>query len=243
MAAASSDIVRAAHGDAWQVLGVLDIAELPGVRLMATGLPHPQWNNGDVDEPATVDIAAVRRWYDDRGVPWGMRLPAGAAWPHGRKLFTKRLMGLGSDHFAPAPPPAGVVLREATPADFEALVTIDATAFEASPALQRPWLDLLMRHAAVTVVIAELDGAPVGCAEVTRSRGRAGPAGYVAGVAVLPHARRRGIAAALTSWLVARTRDEGAQLWHLHPDTDDAARIYQRLGFVEVDGFDVYVDN
>jgi predicted GNAT family acetyltransferase len=31
-------------------------------------------------------------------------------------------------------------------------------------------------------------------------------------------------------------------LWHLHPDTDTAARIYHRLGFVEVGGLDVYVD-
>jgi ribosomal protein S18 acetylase RimI-like enzyme len=239
----SSEIVRAAHGDAWQVLGVLDTAELPGVRLMATGLPHPQWNNGDVDDPADVDIAAVRRWYDDRGVPWGMRLPEAAPWPHGRKLFTKRLMGLGSDAFVPTSRPPGVVVREATSADFDDLVHIDATAFEESPALQRPWLDLVMRHPAVTVAVAELDGTPVGCGEVTRSDGRAGPAGYVAGIAVLPEARRRGIAAAITSWLVAKTRDDGAEIWHLHPDTDEAARIYQRLGFVEVDGFDVYIDN
>jgi len=36
--------------------------------------------------------------------------------------------------------------------------------------------------------------------------------------------------------------DAGAELVHLHPDTDQAAAIYRRLGFVEVDGFDVYVD-
>jgi hypothetical protein len=35
-------------------------AELPGIRLMASGLPHPQWNNGDVTEPALVEVDLVR---------------------------------------------------------------------------------------------------------------------------------------------------------------------------------------
>ena len=76
-----------------------------------------------------------------------------------------------------------------------------------------------------------------------RSHGRAGPAVYLAGVAVLPHARGRGIGGALSSWLIQRALTDGAQLAHLHPDTDAAARIYARLGFEEVGGFDVYVDS
>jgi len=75
-----------------------------------------------------------------------------------------------------------------------------------------------------------------------RTDGDAGPAGYVAGIGVLPDARRTGIGGALSSWLVAALLDTGAELVHLHPDTDQAAAIYRRLGFVEVDGFDVYVD-
>ncbi|MDX6233044.1 MAG: hypothetical protein QOH68_2044, partial [Nocardioidaceae bacterium] len=27
---------------------------------MANGLPHPQWNNGDVTDPAVVDLGVVR---------------------------------------------------------------------------------------------------------------------------------------------------------------------------------------
>ena len=63
--------VRTAHADAWQVLGTAATTEMPGIRLMATGLPHPQWNNGDVDDPAEVDVDAVRDWYAAVGVPWG----------------------------------------------------------------------------------------------------------------------------------------------------------------------------
>ena len=69
MAEPSTTWVRKAHGDAWQTLAVTT-HELPGVRLSATGLPHPQWNNGDVDDPAAVDVGAVRDWYDALRVPW-----------------------------------------------------------------------------------------------------------------------------------------------------------------------------
>jgi predicted GNAT family acetyltransferase len=75
-----------------------------------------------------------------------------------------------------------------------------------------------------------------------RTDGRAGPCLYVGGVAVLPHARRRGITAAVTFWLLERGFPAGAELAHLHPDTDAAARLYGRLGFAETAGFDVYVE-
>ncbi len=59
---------------------------------------------------------------------------------------------------------------------------------------------------------------------------------------MLPSARGRGIGASLTSWLLARGFAGGAELAHLHPDTDAAVRLYERFGFAEVDGLDVYVD-
>ena len=82
----------------------------------------------------------------------------------------------------------------------------------------------------------------MGTAYTVRSEGWAGPALYLAGVTVLPEARQRGIAGAVSSWLVARGAAAGARVAHLHPDSDQAARVYARLGFVKVDGFDVYVD-
>src|SRR4051794_41976697 len=113
--------VRTAHADAWEAHGRHrerdggGVARLPGVRLMASGLPHPQWNNGDVVDPAAVDVESVRQWYADRRVPWGLRLPAGGPWPHGRMLFRKRLMGLATPSFEPAVVPAGGALPVAGP--------------------------------------------------------------------------------------------------------------------------------
>ena len=59
---------------------------------------------------------------------------------------------------------------------------------------------------------------------------------------MLAAARRRGIAAALSSWLLERGFAAGAELAHLNPDSDEAARLYGRLGFIELPGLDVYVD-
>ncbi len=64
--------VRTAHADAWEELGRCSIrtgggwSRLAGIRLMASGLPYPQWNNGDVIDPSVVDIDRVAAWYEER---------------------------------------------------------------------------------------------------------------------------------------------------------------------------------
>jgi ribosomal protein S18 acetylase RimI-like enzyme len=248
-----ADLVRTAHADAWEAHGRFreryggGAVRLPGIRLMASGLPHPQWNNGDVTDPELVDLSAVRQWYADRGasragVPWGVRVPADVTWPHGRHLFRKRLMGLVSERLVTAATPAGVALRRATDADADAVLSVDTVAFEAPDDVERPWVEPLLWQPDVTVCVAEEAGTAVGVGHVLVSDGDAGPAAYVAGIGVLPEARGRGVGAAVSSWLLERGFAAGAGFAHLHPDTDGAARIYARLGFVEVEGFDVYVD-
>jgi ribosomal protein S18 acetylase RimI-like enzyme len=241
-------LIRAAHADAWEAHGRYRAGDgggaerMAGIRLMATGLPHPQWNNGDGEDGAAVDIDAVRAWYAERRVPWGVRVPAGMRWPHGRHLFRKRLMGLAAERFVPATPPADVTLRVAGAEDIDGVLAVDTIAFEEPVEVERGWIAPLLTQPGMTVCLAEIGGEPVGAGNALRSDGDAGAALYVAGIGVLPAARGRGIGAAVSSWLVERGVAGGAALAHLHPDTDEAARIYTRLGFVEVDGFDVYVD-
>lgn len=241
-------LARTAHADAWQQHGALragrggGVADLPGIRLMASGLAHAQWNNGDVTDPAVVDVDAVRAWYAARGVPWGMRVPAGAPWPHGRHLFRKRLMLLDLAALVPAPAVPGLRLRAAGPDDLTAVAAVDAAAFDGDPAAEAGWIGGHLGDPSATVAFAELDGVAVGTASALRSDGRAGPAAYLAGVGVLAEARGRGVAAAMSAWLLRDAADRGARIAHLHPDTDAAARVYARLGFVEVGGLDVYVD-
>ena len=242
--------VRAAHADAWQEHGRLrrrdggDTADLPGARLMASGLPYPQWNTADVLDPAVVDVAAIREWYAARGLPWGARVPAGTAWGHGRLAVRQRLMGQTRDSFRPAAADAGTRwgIRLAGIDDLDAVVAVDAAAFDADPGPARRWIAPLLDDAAVTVALAEDAGGPLGTAYVVRSDGCAGPAVLLAGVAVVPRARRRGLASALSTRLLRDAYDRGAVLGHLQPDDDAAAAVYARLGFVEVDGVDVWVD-
>jgi GNAT superfamily N-acetyltransferase len=209
---------------------------------MASGLPHPQWNNGDVTGP-DPDVEGARRFYAERGVPWGVRVPVGLRWEHGgRWLFRKRLMGLAPTDFRPAPEARGRTVRAAGREDLATVLDVDCAAFEADRELERGWIEPHLTAPGIVVALAALDGEPVATAYSLRSDGQAGPCLYVAGVAVLPAARGRGVAAAMTSWLLARGFAAGAALAHLHPDHDAAARIYGRLGFTEAPGFDIYVD-
>lgn len=244
--------VRAAHGDAWEVQGRLreaaggGYAELPGIRLMASGIGVPQWNNGDVTEPDAVDLEAVRAFYrQHRDVPWGVRVPAGLEWGAGRHLFSKRCMALLAADFVPAPEVAGLELREAGPDDLDLAAQVDAGSFDGPDEPTREWLEPILRPSVAErcrTLLAFLDGRPAGIGTATRSTGRAGECVYVTGVGVLPSARRRGVAAALTSQLLATAFAGGAELAHLNPETDEAARVYTRLGFAETGGFEVYVD-
>lgn len=239
--------VRTAHADMWQVEGHVreplggGAVELRGIRLMASGLGHPERNNGDVTDP-DADLDGARAFFAELGVPWGVRVPVGMPWAHGRRLFTKRMMGLLAADLRTAPEVPELRIALAGPADLETVVAIDSTAFEVDAAFQRPWIAPRLEAAHAAVALATLAGEPVATAHTMRSDGRAGPCLYLGGVGVLEEARGRGVAAALSSWLLARGFAAGAELAHLQADSDEAARIYSRLGFVETAGLDIYVD-
>lgn len=213
---------------------------------MASGLPHAQWNNGDVTAPAQVPWDEVRAWYAARaggaGVPWGVRVPAGTAFGRGRRLFRKRCMGLLHAWLRPVEPPPGTTLRVATPADVDTVARIDAAAFGDPLESIRRWVEPHLGAPGFTVALAESGGDAVGIATAVVTDDRAGTCVGIFGVAVVDHARRRGIGAALMSWLLRRALDRSAELAHLNPNSEVAARVYRRLGFVETAGFDVYVD-
>jgi GNAT superfamily N-acetyltransferase len=231
--------VRTAEGDAWQVHGELraGVRTLRGLRVMASGLAHPQWNNADVTA-ADADVEGARAFYASLGVPWGVRVPTELPWTQGRHLFRKRLMGLSAASFVPAPAVPGLRLELTT--ELETVVAIDASAFGGEPV--REWVRGHLGAPRVETALARLDGVAVGTAYAVLSDGLAGRCVYLAGVAVLPEARRRGVGGAISSWLLERGFAAGADLAHLHPDDDRAARVYARLGFVEVPGFDIYVE-
>lgn len=236
---------RTADGDAWQTHGLVRagsggaVGETDGARMMRSGLPKPWWNNADVHDAHTVDIDELAGWYEGHDARWGMRVPAGAEWPHGTFLFRNRLMALERSAFRPAPNAAGVTLRPATPVDLAVVAAVDREAFGGESAAE--WISPLLGSRAAIVAVASVDERPVGTGYVLHSDGWAGRSALLAGVAVVPSARRRGIAGALSSWLLEHAFDRGATLSVLNPDTDEAARVYSRLGYAETVGFDIYL--
>ena len=236
--------VRHAHADAWRELALSHpggaVADLPGARLASSGLPFPQYNGADVTDPALADPVAVAAWFAAAGVPWAWRVPAGTPWPHGRLVVAQRLMAVHAPELRPAAAPEGVDLVLAGPADLEDVVGVDVEAFGGPVEQARAWTAPHLAAARVAVGLARLDGRAVGTAYAVRSDGAAGPAVLLGGVAVVPAARRRGIGAALSSWLLAGAVGAGARLAHLQPDDERAARVYARLGFTEVPGLEVH---
>jgi GNAT superfamily N-acetyltransferase len=211
------------------------------LQLMAAGFEAPGVNSGDVTGP-NPDLDAAREFYAARGVTWGLRVPCELPWPHGRRLFRRRVMAVPRAAFRPASAVQGLTLRRAGPPDLPTVLHIDSTVFDLDPTDNTRWLEPLLHAEVADVVLASLDGDPAGTAYTLRSDGAGGPALYLAGVGVLAAARRRGVGAALSSWLLERGLAAGAELAHLNPDTDDAARLYERLGFVDTPGLDIYVD-
>ena len=211
------------------------------LQLMAAGFEAPGVNSGDVTGP-DPDLDAARAFYASRGVTWGLRVPLGLPWRHGRLLFRRRLMAVPRAAFRPASAVPGLTLRRAGAADLAGVLHVDSTVFELDPTDNTQWLEPLLAAERADVVLAELDGEPAGTAYTLRSDGAGGPALYLAGVAVLAGARRRGVGAAVSSWLLERGFAAGADLAHLNPDSEEAARLYRRLGFTETPGLDVYVD-
>ena len=167
-------------------------------------------------------------------------------WTAGHRLLEKRLMALPAGQLRPAPPVSGLSVRRAGSDDLAAVLAVDRAAF-GGPAheddLGRAWLQPHLSTPQVEVALAALDGVPVATAYCVRSAGRAGPAAALGGVAVLDQLRRRGIGAAVSSWLLQRAVVDGGARWaHLSPDSEQTAQVYRRLGFSACGSFTVHID-
>ena len=85
--------------------------------------------------------------------------------------------------------------------------------------------------------LAWIDGRPVGKAYLSFT-GAPGTAG-IYGMSVLPEARGRGVAAALTGAMMARAKEAGCRRAVLHA-TDMAVGVYRRTGFADCGSADVF---
>ncbi len=239
-----------AQADAWQTQGRLregfggGATNIGGWRLMASGLPYAYLNVGCVTDSRVADPSQAQGWYKSRDVPWSALVQSGSAWPHGRLVLTHRIMAVQAAKFSRSPVVSGLVLRKAGTGaqDVSTVVAVDASSFGTDSEASRKWMEPQFGFDEVEIAIGELDGVPVATGYTLRCLGEAGPTVYLGGIAVLPAARRKGIAAALSSWLLVRGFDNGAGFAHLETDSEGAARVYARLGFEEFNGIDIYAE-
>ena len=188
--------------------------------MMASGLPHPQWNSGDVTS-ADADVKAARDFYGALEVRWGLRVPDSIAWDRGRRIGGRRLMWLAAGALRRAR--ADVEIAAVGPAQLDDVLAVDCAAFGSDPVLWRPWTARLLGadDAIVTYVLsARSAGKGVGSGYCVHAAGSA----HVAGVAVLERHRRRGIGAAIASWLLERAFERGATFAHLSLTTSAPRR-------------------
>ena len=228
-----------AHADAAEVEGRLrgGAARLRGIRVSSSGLPVPHWNSADVTAP-DPDLDGARAFFGD--LPWGVRVPEGIEWSAGRHVVRQPLMTAGAAALQPAAEVPGLAVRAAAPDDIDAVLAVDGEAFGSDPEEGRPWAAPHLDADRIVTALGLLDGDPVATAYSIRSDGEAGPALLLAGVAVVGAARRRGIGAYVSWWLLRRGFDAGAAFAHLHADTPAAARVYARLGFADAGALDIF---
>lgn len=184
-------------------------------------------------------------------IEWVTELAPGvgpAAETAGMRSRTHPLMLL-REHDAVAPPDGVDVVTVAPSGDLALMNAIANVAFDA-PGTSAGAHDDMAVDAAVAAADPETiafnreriaDGFTVMAA--ARSEGQSvavgsyqphGGIAEITGIATLPAFRRRGIGAALTSFLARAALDRGARTVFLSADDDDVARVYGRLGFVAI---------
>ncbi|MEV0182028.1 GNAT family N-acetyltransferase [Streptomyces sp. NPDC050625] len=208
-----------------------------------------------------ADIARVRARQRELGVPEAFEWLAEAAptlrariEAAGLPVAERPLMALDPHHRLPAQPlPSGVTIRALTADDpaLPAVLALPRLAFAkntaagaAGPTELRAEAGKLIADGTVETIRPGIraghkrlvaafapDGTPL-------AAGHYHPAGgttEIGGVGTLPTARRRGLAAAVTTALATHARDHGVHTVFLAYAEDAVARIYARLGFRPAD--------
>lgn len=203
----------------WLAGWIRDLARNRGAKVV--GMPVPEGSPGD--------RLLTALGYGVRWTSWVLRLPPGATIPD-------------------RPLPDGYALREATPADHEAVWTVTEDAFLewtdreretlddfAAVVWQRPGFEPWHLH-----VVTDPTGTVVGVANAWNTDNHtdgdkpgAGPETYVAKLAVAKEHRGRGLAQSLLVAAFAAGRAHGATSSSLNTDSRTGAlSLYQKVGMV-----------
>ena len=238
-----------------------DVEEVGPFTLFRSRMPWPYYARPRLGVGVPIGVEDVRRLLarmDTLGLPVAMEwvdatTPSLAAAAVGAGLSVTRypLLVLASLHDVSAP--AGVEIRalDANGPFVRAAVAVGHIGFAAAGTSIGPQggaeRDALLRGEtlaaqvdatrqllrdglAALVVAVDRDGGVVGSGQVLPR----GDVAEVVGVATLPAARRRGIAAAVTARLVSAARDAGARTVFLSAGSEAVARVYRHVGFTDI---------
>ncbi len=193
-----------------------------------------------------LGVPEALEWIDD--VVPGLRDVARAA---RMRVKDVPLMVLGEGRWRTPDPPDGVTVRLLSPGDpaLAASGAVQHIGFgnpgtgvgDAGPAerdasavgqsaVELDFLSERIRNGLTQPAVAEDEGGVL----AGGSHQPVGEVTAIVGVATLPSARRRGLAALVTARLVQDARERGAELVFIEAEDVDVARIYGRLGFERV---------
>ena len=206
-----------------------DWVDLGGLACHTTGLPVPYWNGAHLTEPSGLArLHDAARWFEDRGMPWGVLVPSelGLAVPlelvTEQRVMTRDLAGL--------PPVPDLDLRWGHSPDV-LQVQVDAFGDDDLAEFLSPKADL----AGCAIVTAYDAGDPVATARVICVGGVAA----VYGVGTVRSHRRRGLGAAVTLAALHEGLRRGCDLSYLNP-SDLGYGVYAALGFTDALPWRVY---
>lgn len=224
------------------------VHEVDGLAVCLTGVPVDAFNPTLVERMPTdpeAALASAERLYADTAVRFGIDLDEelhaplrGVARRAGLRLEDKRpAMAAKIADVERVPAPEGVeIVRVDDTAMLDQIALVDAASFETDAAMVRRFLpDEVLTDPAQRVYAARADGRIVGAGESACVDGVLG----VFGVATDPAYRRRGIGAAVTSFLVG-DRAGDADLAVLDA-SELGFGVYERLGFRVTSNWEVWV--
>jgi MOSC domain-containing protein YiiM/GNAT superfamily N-acetyltransferase len=179
-------------------------------------------------------VGEATRFFDEHAST-GWLVTAGPPWPGSAADMTLDIYGAPADTVE-EPPPTGLAIRRLAPGetarwDFVQQAVDTGGVAEAAPS---PWpatMARLIEAPHIFLLVAELDGRPVGAAMLSTSRG----VGWLRAAAVVPAARGRGIQRALIAARAQLARDEGCELLGSAAIAATPSAInLQRTGFAAV---------
>jgi len=205
--------------------------------------------------PAAHELAALRERQRELGVPealeWIHDLAPellGLARRAGLQVLEAPLLVLGAGRWRAPEPPPGIAVRLLGPGD-RALAASGAVARVGfghpgtaaggvgaaerdaaalgSSTLELDFLSARIRSGLTQPAVAEDGDGPL----ATGTHQLVGDVCEIVGVATLPSARRRGLAALVTACLVQDARERGAEIVFVTAGSEEIARVYERLGF------------